>query len=222
MRITATVCFAITACLAAAPAQAQSWSYNPFTGGATWTGAANLLMYPFNRYSSASAPLYLASPVIWSGAYYANRSLTNGQRSFTYGNYNADDGLSSPRPRTRPVVADGNGAMDQVVYAQPRNPGMGSVPPPAAPQFQRPPQTAQPMAAGFIDLVNTRFGGNISAALFDPPTRSYARSVGLISGDDMFDADLSAQKVATIKAIFADQSEDPASRLNAVRLLLKH
>jgi hypothetical protein len=207
-------------CLTQAAAVAQAnWSYNPFTGSATWLGAANMLMYPINRYSSASAPLYMADPLIWGGAYYVNRSLTNSGRQFNYGNYTPDDGSTYQRPRTRPVVADGNGAVDQIVHATPR----GGVVPPPAPNFSRLPQYPQPsMAQGFVSLVNSKYGGNISKALFDPQTRSYARSVGLIASDEIFDADLSPQKVDTIKNIFADEQEDPAARINAARLLLKH
>lgn len=206
------------------PAGAQTnWSYNPFTGSATWLGAANVMMYPFDRYAGGSMPLYLADPVIWSGAYYANKSLTNGFRQFSYGNYTSDDGMMQPRQRTRPVVSRGNAVVDQIAHAQPYSSNQAM--PPLAPPLSRfplaPPQLSS-ASRGFIELVNTKYGGNISKALFDPSARSYARSIGLISSDEIFDADLSPQKVETIKEIFADEKEDPTARVNAARLLLKH
>jgi hypothetical protein len=79
-----------------------------------------------------------------------------------------------------------------------------------------------PLAQGFIDLVNSKYSGDISQALFDPQTRSFAKAIGLINDDSVFDADLSAQKVQTVKNIFADQHEDALARIDAVRMLLNH
>jgi hypothetical protein len=222
------------------PVSAQTnWSYNPYTGGATWLGAANLLMSPLNRYSSASAPLYLADPLIWQGTYYAGRNLTNSGRQFNYGTYNTANGSGDPRQRTRPIVTDGNAVADQISHAKPfrhddpnatnqpfsppgqRQPGpMGGQLPPKAGQL--PISHSVPLANGFIELVNHRYQGDISKALLDPETRSYAHSIGLIDGDSMLSADLNPQKTSTIKDILADQNEDPTVRINAVRLLLKH
>lgn len=216
--------------LVALPARAQNWGYNPYTGGATWLGAANLFMYPFNRYSSASAPLYMASPLIWNATYYASQKLTNSNRRFNYGTYNNDELYGEPRDRTRPYVQDGNAVHDQVVHARrpdaqnnytpaPQDPAQNPLP--AQDQASVPPHSA-PLAQGFIDVVNNKFSGDIGKALFDPPTRSYARAVGLIGDDDLFNADLSPQKIQTIRGILADNSEDPSVRINTVRMLLKH
>lgn len=195
------------------PAAAQGWNYNPFTGSSTWLGVSRLLSSPLNGYSTPSMPLYLLDPAVRYGTYYGGQSLTNGTRNFNYGGYTDQEPFADPRQRTRPVVNDGYGVRDQVVHAKPFHQDFSGKNPPAG---------ASPLAAGFIDVVNTRFKGDISKALFDPDTRAFARSVGLIDSNEIFDADLNAQKVQTIRGILNDNSEDATVRINAVRMLLKH
>ena len=79
-----------------------------------------------------------------------------------------------------------------------------------------------PMADGFIDLVNRKYDGNISMALADRQVRSFARAIGLIGGDDVLKSDFSAERVQIIKGILADPHEDGATKISAVRMLLKH
>jgi hypothetical protein len=217
------------------PAAAQGWSYNPYTGGSTWLGLSRLFSSPLNAYSTPSTPLYLLDPAVRYGTYYAGQSLTNGNRSFNYGGYADQEPFADPRQRTRPVVTDGNGVRDQVVHAKPfhqdfsgQSKGLGSNGSPYSPNNAAtggPSNVAaggSPLAAGFIDVVNTKFQGDISKALFDPDTRAYARSVGLIDSNEIFDADLNPQKLQTIRGILNDSSEDATVRINAVRMLLKH
>jgi hypothetical protein len=238
-RVAAAMATAIAFCAAPQQAQAQNWNYNPYTGGSTWLGISRLVQYPFNRFSTPTAPLYLASPLIRYGTYYAGQRVTNSSRNFNYGNYaGGDDAAADPRQRTRPVVSDGNGITDQIVHAKPfrhdnnnsangdpaGNPdpaavSSGSMPPGAPPIA---PSRPGPQPGGFIDLVNSKYQGDISKALFDPDTRAYARAVGLIDTDEIFDADLKPQKVQTIRGILGDSREDATVRINAVRMLLKH
>jgi hypothetical protein len=235
----AAIATAIAFCPVPQDAQAQNWNYNPYTGGSTWLGISRLVQYPFNRFSTPTAPLYLASPLIRYGTYYAGQRVTNSSRNFNYGNYaGGDDAAADPRQRTRPVVSDGNGVSDQIVHAKPfrhdnsnstngdpsGNADPAAVSPGSSPPTAPPiaPSRPGPPAGGFIDLVNSKYQGDISKALFDPDVRAYARAVGLIDNDGIFDADLKPQKVQTIRGILADTHEDATVRINAVRMLLKH
>ncbi len=98
--------------------------------------------------------------------------------------------------------------------------------PPANPHLLSPapaplPGSPAPLAAAFINHVNTKFGGNISEALFDPETRSWARVLGLVNHDDMFHADLTDDRITVISKIFQDPHLDPLSKLDATRILLR-
>ncbi len=96
-------------------------------------------------------------------------------------------------------------------------------PPPPVPATSCPQRfNNAPLAQGFIDLVNRKYESNISKALFDPQTRSYARAVGLVDGDAIFDADLSEDRLSLIRTVLLDAREDPLTRVAAVRMLLKH
>lgn len=83
------------------------------------------------------------------------------------------------------------------------------------------PGSPAPLAAAFINHVNTKFGGNISEALFDAETRSWARVLGLVNHDDMFHADLTEDRIHVIAKIFHDPHLDPLSKLDATRILLR-
>lgn len=78
-----------------------------------------------------------------------------------------------------------------------------------------------PLAQGFVTMVNTKFDGDISKALFSPDGRSWAHTVGLIDNNDIFAADLSSERVNVIGKIFKDPGLDPVSKLDAVKILLR-
>ncbi len=77
-----------------------------------------------------------------------------------------------------------------------------------------------PLADGFVNHVNTQFGGNIETALFDPSTRKYAKVLGLVSDDNLFGMDFTNTRVELIKQIFNDTSIDSVSKLGAIKILL--
>lgn len=77
-----------------------------------------------------------------------------------------------------------------------------------------------PLADGFVNHVNTQFGGNIETALFDPATRKYAKVLGLVSDDNLFGMDFTGTRVELIKQIFNDKSIDSVSKLGAIKILL--
>ncbi len=77
-----------------------------------------------------------------------------------------------------------------------------------------------PLADGFINHINTKYGGDIKAALFNPETRSYARVLGLVNEDSLFHADLSESRVQLIKQIMQDPSLDSVSKVQAVKIMI--
>lgn len=77
-----------------------------------------------------------------------------------------------------------------------------------------------PLAEGFINHVNSKYSGDIKSALFDPETRSYARVIGLVSDDNLFQANLSDARVALVKQILQDSSLDPVSKLQAIKIMI--
>lgn len=89
----------------------------------------------------------------------------------------------------------------------------------AAPQL--PASSPAPLAQGFVTMVNTKYDGDISKALFSPEGRSWAHTVGLVDNNDIFSADLSQERVLVIGKIFKDPGLDPVSKLDAVKILLR-
>ena len=79
-----------------------------------------------------------------------------------------------------------------------------------------------PLAQGFIDLVNSKYGGDIQRALFEPQTRSFAKAIGLVDDDALFKAELSPDRLDLIRKVLNDKSEDAVSKVHTVRLLLKN
>jgi len=135
--------------------------------------------------------------------------------------------LGDPRQRTRAYRLE-KGVHDQIAYAHKRGASTDSAPAPA-PEHGRAPSSppAAPAigsipsdSANFIDTVNKKFNGDISKALFDPATRSSAKSMGLIDDDGIFDADFTPARVNTIRGILNDPNLDAPSKLGAVKFLL--
>ncbi len=111
-------------------------------------------------------------------------------------------------------------------YAPPTAPAVVSKPPIALAPNVRGAQPGQtfghnaPLADGFVNQINSKFNGDIEAALFDPETRGWAKLVGLVNDDSMFGMDFSDARVELVKRIFSDNSLDSVSKLNAVKILL--
>lgn len=97
-----------------------------------------------------------------------------------------------------------------------------------APQQTPPPSVVQqhpspaPLAQGFIDLVNSKYDGDISKALFNADSRAWAHTVGLVDNNDIFGADLSQERVNVISRIFKDPGLDAVSKLEAAKILLRN
>jgi hypothetical protein len=106
-------------------------------------------------------------------------------------------------------------------------PATGAAPPGVAapaPPFAAPPAIAiggnSPLAQGFVDLVNSKFDGDISRALFDPEARSWARSIGLVDNDQVFNADLSDERIGLIERVLRDRTLTAPTKIHSVKLLL--
>lgn len=82
------------------------------------------------------------------------------------------------------------------------------------------PGGASPLAVGFLNLVDTRFDGNIQDALFDPKTRSWAYTLGLIDQDQLFSQNFEPTRTHLIQQVIRDKTLDPISKLNAIKILL--
>ncbi len=97
----------------------------------------------------------------------------------------------------------------------------GSVSPTYRPTV-RESSSSEPLAEGFVQVFNERFGGDIRKALSDKDACKYAKAVGLVDSSKFDVAKISPEKADLIRAIFADPTESASVRLNAVRVLLKH
>lgn len=79
-----------------------------------------------------------------------------------------------------------------------------------------------PFAGAFIELVKTKFKGNIARALKDKQARQLARTLGVVP-EGNFDADdVPLERLALIEKVLNDDRESPATRLSTVRMLLKY
>lgn len=241
---------AIASFCGASPAQAQNWTYSPYTGSATWLSVARTLSYPLNRLSSVGVPLYWANGLIRGGAYAVDQRLRNprqqGMNAYAQQPSVADQMVHArwkdqqlqqqaqyqdqgeqfdAVPVMTPPAQEWSGPAPVVATAPAAVPVSSSdVMPPVAPAAPKnvPSGAGRPLAAGLVHVINDRFGGDIAAALSDKDTCKYARAVGLIDSNK-FDADkISLAKKDLIRAILADNNEPADIKINAVRVLLKH
>lgn len=108
--------------------------------------------------------------------------------------------------------------------------------PPAAPDFKKTTasfpdsskvpageasSTKNPFAQAFVDHVNDKYSGDINKALSDKQTRHYAEALGLLDSTAR-DCELPADRIELIKKILQDPEEDSLSKVNTVRMLIKH
>lgn len=81
-------------------------------------------------------------------------------------------------------------------------------------------QAASPFIQSFIDHVNDKFDGDVSKAFSDKQTCAYARALGILDGKKV--SDLPADRIELIKRILKDPAEDSLTKVNTIRLLLRH
>ncbi len=89
------------------------------------------------------------------------------------------------------------------------------------PQQNIPNHLSSPLAAHFIETVNSRFDGDIAKALKHSETRNLAEAMGLVERKGFSVSSLNQSRIDAITHIFKDQSLDPASKLDAMKILLR-
>lgn len=208
----------------APPAHAYYWGYSPY--GYHWSSIWPLRAVAYSLrgrgvgYGYSFQPAYLASSLIGPALYYNSSQSPH----MVLEQYQDEEPLGSPRLRARPKRPSIL-TTDQIAKAT-WSPHSISQPAAIDPDVQSVPmsQTSTanlPLAQGFISLVNSKFNGDISAALFDPEARMWAKAIGLANQDSVFNADLDSNRVAIIKQVFQDDSLAPITKLQTVRLLLQ-
>ena len=75
-------------------------------------------------------------------------------------------------------------------------------------------------AQAFVEHVNNNYSGDISKALSDKQTKQYAQALGIL--DKEKDVDLPADRIELIKRVMQDPAEDSLTKINTVRMLIKH
>lgn len=120
----------------------------------------------------------------------------------------------------RPIVANNGNAAAPNMIPHAVAPTRSDIMPPLAPS-RAASGASQPLAEGFVQVLNDRFGGDIVQALADKDTCKYAKAIGLIDGKPNLSS-ISGEKRDLIRAIMSDGKEPLDVRINAVRVLLKH
>ncbi|MBX9722703.1 MAG: hypothetical protein K2X81_14990 [Candidatus Obscuribacterales bacterium] len=82
--------------------------------------------------------------------------------------------------------------------------------------------SSNPFAQAFVDHVNDNFSGDISKALSDKETRGYAQAIGLLDNSKSRDFDLPTDRIDLIRRILQDPDEDSLTKVNTIRVLIKH
>jgi hypothetical protein len=234
-RILALVALSLAA--SATPAQAQYWGL-PYGMGTSAYWPARSLFYPL-RYMGAtsSQPWYLANSLMGAAAYYGiNRTIvpqmTTNRQLMAAQNYQDDEPVYDPRQRTR-SYRPSKQTVDQNVHAQWLNPpppaGLGygntGYPPVAAapPVMPAPLLIAPsapgnaPLAEGFVNLVNSKFNGDLVAALKDDHARSWAQTIGINTRSI-----IPQHRQAVLKTILSDQSLHPVDKIQAITSLTRN
>jgi hypothetical protein len=80
---------------------------------------------------------------------------------------------------------------------------------------------ARPLAEGFINHLNSNYQGDMSKALGNSDTRSWAKAMGLIDADTIDGSHLSGDRLEIINRMLKDNTLDPMSKLDTMRILLK-
>lgn len=78
-----------------------------------------------------------------------------------------------------------------------------------------------PFANAFVEHVNARFGSDINKAFSDRETSGYARAMGLID-ENSKSVIIQPERVELIRHILQDPAEDSLTKVNTIRMLIKH
>ena len=91
----------------------------------------------------------------------------------------------------------------------------------AAPQAMAKGGMQGPLAAGFINHINANYQGDMSRALSNSDTRSWAKAMGVIEPDVIDTSHLSGDRLEVINRMLKDNSLDPMAKLETMRILLR-
>jgi len=235
----ASVSLSIGLMILSPPAEAYYWGYSPYGAVGSWLWPVSSILSPLrwlgygygysnpynynynygNGYGYGYNPGYMANSLLGVPLFRPNFNPPNMQID----QYQHEEPLNAPTQRVRGKRPSPT-PVDQRASAQwPKSN-------PNAAQQSTPPVVGQgapglagntPLASGFVDLVNTKFHGDISEALFDPETRSWARAIGLVDTSEVFDANLSHERIELIDRVFKDRSLDPVRKIETVKVLLR-
>lgn len=181
-----------------------------------WSNPANGINAPVVDQISA-APWYypprVATPV------YGSTSSTADPLSATNSDF-------MPVPATIPETSRSAGAPVEQSQAPPSAPDFRSGKKttddlPSAPATSKTATSQNPFAQAFVDHINTKYAGDISQALADKQTRNYARAIGLLEKSSK-DFEIPTDRIDLIKRILQDQDEDSLTKVNTIRMLIKH
>jgi len=81
--------------------------------------------------------------------------------------------------------------------------------------------SGSPVAQGFIDHLVSKYQGDMSKALSNSDTRSWARAMGVVDEGVNDGSYLPADRLEVIGRILKDNTLDPVSKIDTMRILLK-
>ena len=90
--------------------------------------------------------------------------------------------------------------------------------PPIAPDREK---KSSPFADGFIQVIMTKFDGDVGEALKDKEMYSWAQALNLVDRKKTHHITLSASRKETIDAVLKDESLDSRAKLETLKILLK-
>lgn len=176
----------------------------------------NPTMYANYGYRNAGLP-----PNYNYGLSQQDFSGTDGDDASLYRNQSPPQAQQQPVQSAAPFHLPGAG---QSYYPN----GSGQVlPPPVMPSVPAVPlaggtvQGGSPLAQGFIDHLNSKYQGDLSKALSNSDTRSWAKAMGLIDESVSDGSYIPTDRLETLSRILKDGSLDPVSKLDTMRILLR-
>lgn len=139
------------------------------------------------------------------------------QTAFSAVDPNTNEPLPAP-PLTKQKKSKQPKHSNPMAFQQPAQP-MNMMPAGAASNV--PQHLSSPLAAHFIETVNSRFDGDISKALKHSETRNLAEAMGLVDRKGFSAGSLNQARIDAISSIFKDTSLDATSKLDAMKILLR-
>lgn len=204
----------------------QQQAMDQITPARWWTAKQNATGQTFQAPAmNSSAPAILAPD---ADPFFMPVPITNDpQAQPNPGPITESSTLPAPAPDFRPADEASKGKKHQKKHkthaekAQ-TNSQTSSAQAPATQSMQaNPASKANPFVQAFVDHVNQNFGSDINQALTDKQTRGYAEAIGLVENGNRFTA-LPSDRVELIRHILQDQNEDSLTKVNTIRMLIKH